>query len=303
MAKTTANNPQIMQDAQITLLPKRKRTRIWEIDFLRGVCVILMILDHLSILLSEYFGVSWYGYNFLNKGLGDAFTRFCAVWVDSRAREIIHPIVLFVFFSISGISCTFSRSNAKRGLQLLVVALLYTAGSYIAQEVLEISSVFVTFGVLDFLAASILLYALVNFICRENTIAISLASIVLITVTLCLYFCYTPPETTPKIFGVIFPPYDFYGNASLFYRQSEISPGDLFTMIPYTAFFFSGVLIANVFYPVRLSLLPCLDHAWHKPIGFIGRHALLIYVVHVVLLAIILALISYLFITPGSFGF
>lgn len=270
---------------------------------MRGICVILMILDHLALLLSDYFGVSWYGYNYIIRGTGDAFTRFCAVWINSHARDIIHPLVLFVFFSVSGISCTFSRSNAKRGLQLLVVALIYTAGSYIAQEVIGINGVFVTFGVLDFLAASILLYALINFLCRENSVAVSLISLALIIVTLCLYFCYTPPATTPKIFGVIFPPRDFYGNPSLFYSQSEISPGDLFTMIPYTAFFFSGVLIAKIFYPVRLSLLPCLDRAWHKPISFIGRHALLIYVIHVALLALILALISYLFITPGSFGF
>lgn len=42
-------SPLIASDAQITLIPKRKRQRVWEIDFLRGVCVLLMILDHLAI--------------------------------------------------------------------------------------------------------------------------------------------------------------------------------------------------------------------------------------------------------------
>lgn len=56
-------------------------------------------------------------------------------------------------------------------------------------------------------------------------------------------------------FAIIFPPRDFYGNPSLFYTQSEFSPGDLFTMIPYTAFYFAGVLIGELFYYERMSLL------------------------------------------------
>lgn len=292
----------MLEDAQIINIPKRKRSRVWEIDFLRGVCVILMILDHLTILLAEYFGVAWYGYGFYRNGVGDAFTRFCYEWYNSYAREVIHPIVLFVFFSISGISCTFSRSNAKRGLQLLVVALLYTLGSYIGQEVLGIGGILVTFGVLDFLAVSILLFALVNWLCRENDFAIVLVSIAIIVVTVCLFFCYTAPASTPKVFAFLFPRQDIHGNDALFYEQAEVSPGDLFPLIPWLSFFFAGIIIAKILYPVRLSLLPCLDHAWHKPVCFIGRHALLIYIVHVVLLAVLLAGISYLFITPGSFG-
>lgn len=337
-------SPLIADNAQITLIPKRKRQRVWEIDFLRGVCVILMILDHLTILISDIYGPQWYGgYN-----RGDAFTRFCFQWYNGSAREIIHPLVLFVFFSISGISCTFSRNNAKRGLMLGAVALLYTLGSYIAQNVMGISGVFVAFGVLDFLAVSMLLYAFVSFITRDNRWGIAGASVILIVVTLVLYFCYTPPETTPKFFAWIFPPHDFYGNPSLFYNAYEFSPGDLFTMIPYTAFYFAGALIGELFYYERLSLVrfeltkylfkktcdalyanvrsekralrefsiftlrsllgtqkvvKAVVTGIQKSVCFVGKHALIIYVVHVVLLAAILSLITGLFITPGDFGF
>lgn len=53
MQKSVEKNPLISEDVRITLAPRRKRNRIWEIDFLRGVCVILMILDHLAILLGR----------------------------------------------------------------------------------------------------------------------------------------------------------------------------------------------------------------------------------------------------------
>ncbi len=164
--ENTQLEPQNTDDFEEVSAPQKiKKPRIWEIDFLRGFCVYLMVLDHLAMLIGGFFAPNWYGYDF---GLWDAFSRFCCFWFfESLARRIIHPIVLFIFFSISGISCTFSRSNLKRGALLAAVALLYSLATYAAQtlifedtEVLHAGSVFVSFGVLHFLAFCILLYAI-----------------------------------------------------------------------------------------------------------------------------------------------
>ena len=349
MQKSVEKNPLISEDVRITLAPRRKRNRIWEIDFLRGVCVILMILDHLAILLGSYFGNQWYGFDFVRRGVGDAFTTFCYNWINGSAsgvRDIIHPIVLFVFFSISGISCTFSRNNAKRGFQLLVVALIYTLGSYIAQNQMGISGVFVAFGVLDFLAVSMLLYALISFLTRDNRLAMIIASIVLIVLTLCLYFCYTPPATTPKIFAIIFAS-RFLGQPVLILLSIRVFTRRfvhhdtlhrfLFcrrarrrTVLLRTSFSRAfrpdeSSLQKNLRRPLRKrrsgkslrdfsidalkfmlgagKVTTAIAKAIEKAVCFFGKHALIVYVVHVVMLAAILSLISGLFITPGNFGF
>ena len=267
-----------------------------------------MILDHLTMLIAGFFAPMWYGYDF---ALWDGFSRFCYTWFfESLARRIIHPIVLFVFFSISGISCSFSRSNLKRGGLLAAVALLYTLVTYGVQtlifedtEVLHTGSVFVSFGVLHFLAFCILLYAIIELSTRKSKhqkwIIVGVSAAIIIVVV-CLYFFFTPPANTPKIFGLVFPPKDFRGNYTTFYEQSEISPGDLFSIIPYSAMFFAGTLLAPFIYPTRRSLLQKLDGNWHKPFTFVGRYALYFYLAHVLILAGILEIATYAL--TGSFG-
>ena len=290
--------PQIPYSTQTQYLPL-KRNRIWELDFIRGICVILMILDHLSILIASYFGKSWYGYGLEG---ADSFTLFCDSWCNSPARPAIHNVVLFFFFGVSGISCTLSRSNLKRGSMLAIVAMLYSFCSLFAEEVMGIPGVITVFGVLDFLAVCMLLYALIEWACKRDPFQIAIVAVGIMGIALILYFCYTPPADTPLFFATIFPPEDFYGNPSLFYKQSEISPGDLFPMIPYCVYFFAGVVLAPLLYGERRSLLKKLDGKWNKPVSFVGRHALIVYIVHLVAMAGLLALISGLFITPGDFG-
>lgn len=291
----------ISEDIYRRYVPK-KRERIWELDFLRGICVILMVLDHLALLVGTFFAESWYGYGFYRLGLGDSFSRFCYWWWESTDRTIAHNVVLVVFFAISGISSYFSRSNFKRGSQLLVVAILYSFVTIFDEYVLGITGEIVIFGVLHFLAVSMLIYALIEKFCKKDPRSIAICSVGVIGIVLILYFGYTPPQGTPAYLGVIFPPEDWQGNPT-FYSQTELSPGDLFSMIPYLAHFFLGALLAPILYGKRRSLLKSLDGIWNKPICFIGRHALLVYLLHILLSAGILALVSYIFITPGSFGF
>ena len=71
-----------LQDVKVTLAPKAPRNRIWEIDFLRGACVVLMILDHLVMMIAQFFGPAWFGVDMAGDG-GAAFCRWCAWFHES----------------------------------------------------------------------------------------------------------------------------------------------------------------------------------------------------------------------------
>ena len=286
--------------------------RIWELDFIRGFCIILMLWDHLMVMIYSEFSFAWCDAVWSIDHFVYSGNKFL-VWICTLAqsyeggqlRYYGHIIVLFLFFSICGISCSFSRSNLKRGIILALVATIWSVGSYIGEYVLEVGPIFVHYGVLSLLATCILLYCLINYICFNNKIATMTISGAIVIVTLCLYHLYKPDHPLDGIFNFIFESGGTYGMNITFEHHyntlTSFSPGDLFTFVPWSAFFFFGTFIQPYFYSEKKSLVPKLDGKWNKWLCFIGRHGLIIYITHLVILAAILMLISAAFITPGNF--
>ena len=91
------------------------KDRAWDLDFLRGIALLMMLFMHMSWDVRYEFGVDVFSY--LEKG-----------WFWS----FIHPIIVVLFVSVSGICCTFSRNNVKRGLKLLAATLALDIGTFIA---------------------------------------------------------------------------------------------------------------------------------------------------------------------------
>ena len=283
---------------------KKKSTsgRIWEIDFLRGFCVFLMLFDHAALMLATTYGPSWYGGAYAMQYSAEFGAKLCTLCLDywnSTLRDIGHPIVLFIFFSISGLSCSFSRSNLKRGAILAGVSVIYSLVTYVLSITID-PSLLVTFGVLHFYAVCILVWAVISKLVKDNKIAKTVISGFIVIIVAVLYFCYKAPATTPKWLFWVWPREHFDGTVNNFYRQYEVSPGDLFTLVPYSAFFFAGTFLQPLLYPRRRSLLPALDRGWHRPITFLGRHAIGVYLTHIVLVAVVLCIVSLIF--YGTWG-
>ena len=109
------------------------KNRIWEIDFARGVCIILVIIGHIIYDLNYYF-------NF-------------PLSLDFPLIKIIAYLVVTIFIVLCAISSSFSNSNLKRGFKLLAVAVLITIVSYIYSP-----NFFIKFGIIHLLSINIILY-------------------------------------------------------------------------------------------------------------------------------------------------
>jgi len=119
--------------------PAARPPRIWEIDFLRGVSIILMVCYHLLFDLGEFVGVKTF--------LGWSTDMSKTAWI------IAQFFFAALFVLLSGTSGTLSRSNIRRGLRLLAVSLAVSVATYIFDPA---SAVY--FGILQCLAVSMLIY-------------------------------------------------------------------------------------------------------------------------------------------------
>jgi uncharacterized membrane protein len=70
--------------------------------------------------------------------------------------------------------------------------------------------------------------------------------------------------------------------------------GDYLPLFPYVIFLFLGVIFSRRFYASKTSLVKKKGE-WERPICFLGRHTLLIYIAHEILFTIIFMLLDLIF--------
>ena len=112
MTEKTAFNP--------TAIRKPQKQRIWELDFLRGICVLLMIFDHTMYDIGGLFCDAWIatGKEYIIMLVELAQDYFS----NSQLRFTVQKIVVWIFALLCGISCSLSRSNLKRGIKATIIA-------------------------------------------------------------------------------------------------------------------------------------------------------------------------------------
>jgi uncharacterized membrane protein len=225
--------------------PAGRPPRIWEIDFLRGLAIILMVGSHLLFDLGEFRGVK----------------RFLGFSTDLASSAWIMAQLFFagLFVVLSGISSTLSRNNVRRGLKLLAVSLLVTAATYVFDAT---SAVY--FGILQCLAVSMLLYGAAfekagPVACAAwGAFVIGLgAALPVLKKMLMVRFDWLMP------FGITGPTFSSF---------------DYFPLIPWLGIFLVGAALGKFVYASKRSLLP-----WRLLRTFVnaaGRHSLVIYIVH-----------------------
>lgn len=221
------------------------RPRIWEIDFLRGVAIILVIGYHFLFDLGEFVGI--------NRFLGWSTNLSSVAWT------IAQHFFAGLFVLLAGTSSTLTRSNVRRGLRLLAVSLAVTIATYIFDPS---SAIF--FGILQCLAVSMLLYGAAF----EKAGAIACAAwgtfVFALTAVLPI-FKKMPALRTDWLLP--------FGLHSL-----SFSSFDYFPLIPWLGIFLIGAALGKSVYAAKRSVLP-----WRLPPTFVnwaGRHSLWIYIFH-----------------------
>ncbi len=243
-------------------MDERLTNRFWELDFFRGVAVIMMIIYHLLFDLS-YFG----GYNM---GAHSGF------WL-----HFAHAIAT-IFILLVGISLTLSASKAKilgstkmlfthflkRGLKIFSLGVAITLVTY-----LLIGRGFIIFGILHFIGVAIILaYPFLNL--RTGNIFIGSISILVGLYLQSLSF------NLPGLFWL-----------------GLISDGlytlDYFPLFPWFGVVLIGIFLGNSLYPGhkrRIDLPELSSSLWIRMCNAMGRRSLLIYLMHQPALIVILSL-------------
>ncbi len=219
--------------------------RIWEIDFLRGLSIILVVCYHLLYDLGAYVGVKRF--------LGWSTDLSTIAWT------IAQHFFAGLFIVLSGTSSTLSRSNVRRGLRLLAVSVAVTAITYIYDP-----SSAIWFGILQLLAVSILIFGAAFERAKATTCAAW--GVIVLCLGVALYFL---KKGMTIRFDWLLP---------LGIHSPGYSSFDYFPLIPWLGIFLIGAALGRSVYAPRKSLLP-----WRLPQTFVnvaGRHSLLIYIVH-----------------------
>jgi len=180
-------------------------------------------------------------------------------------RLFFHPVVEAVgdvfavlFVLLAGVNCSFSRNNIRRGLKLLPFAALITAVTWVM-------AMPVWFGVLHFFVLAMLLWGLLGrFLEKLPEKLAPLLWIALALGSLVLTGALNPVGTNALcILG--------------FHRQDFMS-GDYFPLLPWLFVFLLGAWAGK---QVKAGKLPPRFYSLRaQPLEFLGRHSLVIYVLH-----------------------
>ncbi|WP_378954896.1 heparan-alpha-glucosaminide N-acetyltransferase [Pelosinus sp. sgz500959] len=105
--------------------------RIWEIDFIRGLAIILMIIFHFIVDLKDFYS---YPLDYLS-----------GFWyLEGKLSAII-------FMLICGVSSTLGKKSTRHGIKVFLWAMLLTLVTYLYNE-----NYYIRFGILHFLGISLL---------------------------------------------------------------------------------------------------------------------------------------------------
>jgi len=113
---------------------KKKSNRIWEIDFLRGILIIGMIIDHFMFFLGNLVPDLFGGIPALPLWLQNVANFAHLYWIHPL-KVAVRYVGVALFFFLVGVSSRFSKSNLKRGIICTCFGILISVALVIISKV------------------------------------------------------------------------------------------------------------------------------------------------------------------------
>lgn len=235
--------------------PRRSKPRIHLIDELRGFAIFCMVFYHAFYTVGVLFNIGW------AMVLLNFFTP-------------AEPYFAGLFILISGLACNLSHSNLERGVKLGFISLGVTLVTYLVLG----TEYMISFGILHMLAVCMMLYGIIN---KYLKLVPSWLGILLNTVLFIFTFNVLRGSVGfPFILNIKIPP-EWYNTNYLFMfglPNKNFMSSDYFPLVPWLFLFFAGTYIG------RIGVKKKFPKSMYKKrvgfFGFMGRHSLLIYLVH-----------------------
>jgi len=222
---------------------KTNRTRYILLDELRGLAIILMVIYHAFFLLAFVFG----------SGTGRRLFDFMGP---------VQPFIAGTFILLCGVCCQFSQSNLKRGLKLAGAAVIITLAT-LGMTLFGVDEV-IWFGVLHFLACAVLLFALFQKLPGKAPPVVQIIGFA------ALFFAFTSWRPYPRT--------DFFPLYALGFPSATLRSADYFPLIPWLFLFLAGTAVG--IYGKQGRFPGWFEKSRIPPLAWLGRHSLLIYLLH-----------------------
>ena len=257
-----------------------QKSRIWELDFLRGFAILMMVFDHFMydlMYLPGYFS----NFNQVDHPVFNWLNELASWYWVSTLRSIGWEFFVLLFLLVSGVSFSFSKNNFKRGSKLLIVAALITLVTYLIDMIMGFG-VLIVFGVIHMFAVNILITALIRRFIKSEVIILFIGMAILT-----FSFIY-------GLFNASYLPLNIQNLPKIILGFGR-NGADHFGVIPYLGVILIGTVIGRVFYHNRVSLLPQVHMSERHFVRVSGKYSLIIYVVHQPVVLAFVAIIAYIF--------
>lgn len=179
--------------------------------------------------------------------------------IESAAMQALERLIAWSFILCAGASCCFSRSNLRRGCICAAAGAVVTAASFLVDTPIR-------FGILQFLSAMMLLYALLAALGQR--VKLAHPAVVPVCAALYLLTAWLTQEVTVQSRWLFW----------LGFRCEDFLSYDYFPLLPYAFLFVLGVWLGQYAgrCPERFRLRRRLSPA----LGWTGRHTLAVYLAH-----------------------